>query len=277
MSQFAFYSDKGITYNEDFVYTNGEFGFVLDGATGMNPEKIAVGNSDAQVLSHGLGKYLMTRLGDTDKTIAAILEDGISEIRDCFPDYQTQNNVYLPSCTFACFRKNADKMEIAWLGDSPIIVVAEGKTSVYYDETIENMDQAAITKYVEYLTEGGSAEDARKKVHGILYNNRQQKNQLGGYWILDLPGEGLSHLYEKSFSLNKVEQILICSDGFYRIFDLFKLANPETDLINFTDYATIISQIDALRGIENQENSLVDYPRLKVSDDASVLSVRFDC
>ena len=73
-------SIQGNNCNEDAVFINSKFGFVIDGASGLYKEKITTAESDAQWFSNAWKEYLEKSLTDESKELSQIFRDGVKEI-----------------------------------------------------------------------------------------------------------------------------------------------------------------------------------------------------
>lgn len=270
MTTVFYLTDTGIVHNEDFVYATKHYGVVVDGASGLYQEKVTQGNTDAQAFSHALGQELILRLPTCKEATADVLTAAIRQVnQQLFPATIDILDEQLPSCTFSCFRVLDNQLELSWVGDSPILVFTADEVHVYYDHTIEENDQQALTVFMSQIANG--LDIAEAAIQPILLRNRQKKNKANGYWIVDPSAAGANHLYQKVFPLSEVKGVVICSDGFYRLMDLFQILKPTAALEQLASYDRTKAVIAELRGLENASDSIERYPRMKKSDDASVL------
>ncbi|WP_127848313.1 protein phosphatase 2C domain-containing protein [Lacticaseibacillus hulanensis] len=263
-------TDRGNTVNEDFVYTTDSYGFVIDGASNLTSRVYKAGNSDAQLFSHTVGQYLK-KANWQEYSIQQLLSMAVADFNAQYPSTLIDKE-RLPSATFSAFRVHEDRIELTWLGDSPIIVLSNNNEyEVHRDPTIEQNDKKAISNLAELISEQKPIEEALEDIQPILKANRLLKNstEKGGYWILDPTGVGINHLHQESIPLADVIAILICSDGFYRVFDTFRYRLQIPQATNVHEWLT--SSMKDLRAMENKERSMNNYPRFKVSDDASAL------
>ena len=84
-----------------------------------------------------------------------------------------------------------------------------------------------------------------------------------------------SRAKQATFEANKIRRLLVLSDGFYRLVDVFGAMSP-ADLMRrmFTrGAAELCSQ---LRALEGGDIGCTDHPRVKVHDDASAMLVEIN-
>lgn len=265
-----FYTDRGNNQNEDFVYGNDTFGFILDGASGLG-ENYLVGNSDAQVFSHFIGSQLITLLANEKIATNRALMQAVTKFAQKYrKELGRLTPDMWPSATFSCYRKIGDEMEFSWLGDSPITAFLSQQMRTFYDRTVPQNDQRIVTAFHQLLKKGEVIDVAKETVKEDLIKNRQMKNTPNGYAILDPSPIGIARLSQKKLPLVQVEKIVITSDGFYRLVDTFNECTPH-QLGQFKDYSMLVSACDHLRQLEREDDQLLTYPRFKQSDDASIL------
>ncbi|WP_303754549.1 hypothetical protein [Enterococcus sp. S86.2] len=265
-----FYTDRGNKQNEDFVYGNDTFGFILDGASGLGDNYLA-GMSDAQVFSHFIGGQLITLLANEKMATSRALMQAVTSFAQNYRKELGKLTPDLwPSATFSCYRKIGTEMEFSWLGDSPITAFLNQQMRTFYDRTVPQNDQRIVSTFHQLLKKGETIEAAKAAVTKDLVKNRQTKNTPNGYAILDPSPIGIARLSQKSVPADQLEKIVITSDGFYRLVDTFNECTPH-QLGHFQDYGTLVAACDHLRKLEGEDAKLLTYPRFKQSDDASVL------
>lgn len=265
-------SDKGNEYNEDFVFVTEEYGVLLDGATGLYKEKQTNGNTDAQVFSHELGRLLCENIANLSMSLKEVISFCLTEVHQKhFSNSQDLEAIHLPSATLSCFRKNQDKIEIACLGDSPVIVKHKDGLFVYQDEVLGRNEQHAIQALLVEWEKSNDFEKAKASIQPLLKEFRETKNTPKGYQVLDLSQKGLLNFEPIIYSVTEIEEILLISDGFYRLVDTFFLYQDRELLEGVKSYPESLLLLDYLRKLENMPNSLKKYPRLKLSDDASLV------
>ena len=120
------FTKEGKKFNEDDVYVDSKnrFGFIIDGATGLLKEHIALNyDSDAQWYSHTLKKFLINNLPNASKSIKQIIKEAIIYLNKQYNAFEnSQNIVSKPSAGIAVFRVVGKKIEYFILGDCSLIV-----------------------------------------------------------------------------------------------------------------------------------------------------------
>lgn len=272
---FYYFTDRGNHFNEDFVYGTDEFGVLLDGATGLNGKKFTTGNSDAQYWSHLLGSKLVERIQEycsqtLKQNISAALTSAAEEYFQNIGMENPPEDIDLPSCTLSCFKIHDKIAEFAILGDSPLIIKHKEQIDVFIDEKLTANEETAIDMIKSYLKDGLSFQEARQKISPLLEKFRNEKNTEEGYAILDPTMRGLKKVGYYKFPVEEINSVILCSDGFYRLVDVFEVLTNETLEQSIQNYQKAVEWINKLRQLEKQQNSLRDYIRLKESDDASI-------
>ena len=268
---YFYLSDKGNAYNEDFVYVTDDFGVLLDGATGLFKEQLTNGNTDAQLFSHQLGRLLCENIGSLSMSLSEVISFCLTQVHSYFlQEINDVEGVRLPSATLSCFRKNGSVIEVICLGDSPALIKTKKELVILQDEVLSANAGAIITELLKAWDELEDFELAKESIKPLLKEFRNTKNTARGYKVLDLSQKGLIDFETKVYDLNEVESIHLVSDGFYRLVDTFHSFTEECFVETVINYPKALLLLDELRLLENKEFSLRKYPRLKLSDDASV-------
>lgn len=274
-------TDRGNAANEDFVRSTERYGIVIDGATGLAgdalfPDRFA---TNAQWLSHTVGEGVCAAL-DAGAPVERALSEAVTAAReeleaalgrplaDVDPDS-------VPSATLALAVLTADTVELYGLADSPLVaVMRDGSVFVSTDEVLEGLDAEAVRASVERAA-GRPLTGPQKRalVQDVIVAHRRLRNTEGGYWCLDPTGAGLAHLRRASFPLAEVAAVAGMSDGFWRVFGDFALADAARELPALTP-GRAGELLGRLRAEEAVDPDYTAHPRLKRSDDASLFCIR---
>lgn len=104
------FSKAGNKINEDIAYSTDNYGWVIDGATGLTNSKLTNGNSDAQFFVSKWDECLRKNIEDFSRDLKEIIKDGISKIKgdfenECGINFDTINSVSVPSASIIVLRK----------------------------------------------------------------------------------------------------------------------------------------------------------------------------
>ena len=281
-SQFFCVSSRGNRVNEDFAFATGDFGLLLDGASGLSGERLVADSAygtDAQWLSHTVGEDLAARLA-VGVPAAAALEGAVGRARGTLlAQHPGEDRAQLldraPSATLLVASVAGDMLELASLGDSRLVVIKrDGSAFELYDNSVSLLDQGVVAAMTE-ASRGRNLSAAQKRslVNGQVKANRDKKNTPGGYWILDPFGAGLAHAMTASIPLAEVDCVCGMSDGFYAAFDCYGLAD-QGDFLRTATETSVRELVDKMRAVEDSDPDLDRYPRLKKSDDATIFVLR---
>jgi len=97
---------------------------------------------------------------------------------------------------------------------------------------------------------------------------RRAKNRPGGYWLLADEPAAANHLLELNVALSSVEAMILGSDGFFRLLDLFSFGRKQIFSIAESGHLEALGLI--LRDLEKNA-PFVDFPRVSVYDDATAV------
>lgn len=280
MMTYTSLSDQGNDQNEDVVLATPLFGFVIDGASGLYPEKMTNYASDAQWFSQSLSQLLLSSLSDLSKPITTHVQVACDVL---LADYQRMarqkklavDSEQLPNATLSILRFNeiVNQLEVFQLGDSPILIEQQGKLIILDDEVLEQNDQRVLTKMLSIAKERQiSPKEARPFIQELLRENRRKRNTSAGYWILDPTGRGIEGAKARTYPLDQVTRLAIMSDGLWEAYDILKLFDsPQLLFERLFAAEGLVSLIDEMRVIQKSDPYFYQYPRFKMMDDASVL------
>jgi len=270
-------SDPGSINNDDCWGSVARAVWILDGATGLSKERLLQSaDSDAQWFVQAVDAEL--RNADWSAPTGQLLRGAMRGVFDRFrlESREGSEPTLWPFASFALIREIDDHIELVKLGDCRILwrKRRSGDVQSFGSSRVTELD-AGVVREIKRLHRDGITDNADiwKAIAPVIQANRNLKNRPGGYWILDLTGEGLGHLQTMQIDPSDVDKALLCTDGYYQLVDTYAERTDESLFDNSVDKG-IASLIQSIREIERTDDRCLMFPRIKPSDDATgVLAV----
>lgn len=267
----------GKIVNEDILYTSESMGWVLDAATGLAGKNLTSGETDGAWFVKQWDEYLKKNIENLDKSIKEIVYDGIDVIKECF--YKEANiteieSILRPSASLVLFRINNEMLEYFLLGDCTLLIQSkDGSTIRVKDTRLEAFDgKAAKCMNEARIKDSLTFEEAREFINPMLIEHRLLKNKPEGYWTLEFEKESANNGIEGSMNIGEISAILMLSDGYAAIYDVYKECN-ELDLIDVINKDGLETVYNRIREIEEEDKDCSKFPRFKKGDDASAVLI----
>lgn len=261
------YSQQGgVRSNEDIFGSGAGFAFVIDGATSL---------SSPQDPSNG---YFFVK--EVAASLEKLLPDLSQSLQDCLR--KAIKNTDNSSCEGASAsvvllrQKNQDSIEFLSLGDCVLLEKQGDIILKFFDDSVSKLDNRVIDKMVSLAKEKNvSPKEVREEevIKEMLLAHRQLKNTPEGYWILDQSGVGIDQARLGSRAVVSGTEFLLMSDGFHIAFDFGLFSTPEEAFARCQG-ETLETLVALLREQEVADGQYIGIPRLKQSDDATVLFAR---
>lgn len=177
-----------------------------------------------------------------------------------------------PSCALAAARVRGESLELVSLGDCLAVALLEGGTAVTaFDDRVAAFERPVEDHLGRLLGQGiGEAEalaSARERIPGM----RRRMNSPGGYWVLADDAAAADHVVHAATPLRDVGAVLLATDGFVRLWNVFGVATSPADLAGLAGRKGLLPLIDELRTRESQPGNLLRHPRLSPQDDATAV------
>lgn len=265
--------------NEDCVYLCDDFGFVMDGATGLLKENITNCVSDAKWYVEEFKNFLIKNL-KTKKNLKEIMKDGITYVSNTYNNIEGATSVKSkPSSGIALFRKNENNIEYFILGDCQLIIKDKKDiiTKLQLND-LPKLDNINIGRMVKIAKEKNiNVIDARPLINDYLVETRLTQNTNNGYWILSDDINAVDHALHGTLNLKDIKQIIGLTDGFSQLYEVFKVFTYE-ELVNLINNKKISldNLYNTLFTLQENDSNCNRYPRFKIRDDASIFNYELD-
>lgn len=268
------FTKAGKVINEDAVFVSKNFACVIDGATGLSTERITDCESDAKWFAVKIRDYLATHLKGRD--IPSVLEDALNYVNNEFKKFNGAHDLkFMPSAAISIYQIVGDKIEYFVLGDCSILFRYKDDTIEHFHcEDLEKLDKQNLKLLKERAKRNNiDVVKARPLIQLDLERVRSLKNKVDGYWILSDSLEAVRHGIHGVIDKTKVKDILLTSDGYAQIYELFK-AYTTSELFEEVQYKTLAKIYDELYTLQENDKSCNKFTRFKLRDDASAIYVR---
>lgn len=254
--------------------------WVLDGVTGINDRALLPGPTDAAWFVAQVQEELPALLAAMpDQPIAEL----IARLVDALDARQTAawlspagaDGRETPAASFALFRHLGDQIEIARLGDCPVLLETADSDVQVLDDPVLSAIEADIKAQVLTLRSQGVTDAAAvlARMMPFLRDVRRRRNVAGGYGVLVADRACLDLLQVDRFPAADLRHLLLASDGYYRLVDIYG-AMSDAGLLRRTAQSSAEKLLAELRLIEANDPQGALHPRLKMADDATALLLR---
>ena len=272
-------SDPIRSYNEDNGGVTNGAAWVLDGATGVTDETHTGASSDGQWYVEQFDRYLRENVSDRSRSLTEHVVEGITEIRNQFTQFARLEEIDSagePSATGAIVRWHGDTLEYYVLCDSTFLMVKGGEVVDHISDTrIAEIEDEVRGAARGWKREGLDLEEAREQILPLLRESRRNKNSSGSYWVLSFDPEAAREALTGRHRLTSEIDIYLFTDGFGRLVDVYdEYPDWEAAMIDIRRNG-VEAALDRIRAIERDDPEGDDYFRLKPSDDATVVELRF--
>ena len=270
------YTSAAGSYNEDIGGCISNAAWILDGATSLSRRTVPDSNgqhiSDAAHFVTTLSAEVHRGIGN-GQDIARALDSSLRSVRqDADIRGFLDEEVDVPSASFAAVQLTGPCLQVANLGDCTILLQADnGTITSFGDSAVRQLDAALLSSYLALRRKVSDRGAVREALVPLIRENRARMNTPGGYWILEPRGLGLSGLQQMTIRFSTEVRGLLVTDGLYRIVDTYHLMRME----EFFEEAFSASGLERLvshtRDAEILDSNETRWPRVKARDDATIV------
>lgn len=245
-------------YNEDGFIIEDGFYVVMDGATTLLNGQASKDGSIAERFVHYAKKNLYRFYKESNDFLEAIHR--LSRESYHYFNISSKIPAELPSMALVCAIEKKNYYELYIIGDTGVgIKYLSGRYKLAMDKRVKELDRIAV--------------DYKYKSHvyfkDILIKHR---NLLGVKYQALIPS--LEMVYEPirfRVMKNKVDKILLFTDGYFSMRDTFMITKKNIDFINHD----LDQGVQRIVDVAYQDKDMVKFRRLKVIDD--ITAIKIDC
>ena len=267
---------QGSPVNDDAIGYTAQAAWVLDGATSLG-QGLVGGESDARWLAQCANGYLQRLLEEQPyrptEDLLAQLQAGIAADFQRDAGVAVSQDLNLPTACLSLLRVLDDgSLELLNLCDTSIHLAWEnGHVESFGDTPLEEFDRQSVARLIGLREAHPDWDHAQlwQASREWVRRNRALANTPAGYWCLDPSERWIPHVQRRVLDPAGLKAFMLVTDGFDRLLD-FRRYDLDA-LFAALPERGVEALIDELRALEGADGQALDYPRLKIHDDASVV------
>lgn len=264
--------------NEDVVGATNTGAWVIDGATGVSDRPpIIPGTTDAAWLAERLSAELRAAFDKPDRDLAEALNGVEAKIKSSF--LALSRGVFWPaseqpSAALALTVLRGKTLHLIGLADCRILYETCAGEIGQFDpsDRAAGDGEALVIAERDRLIAEYPDEDPRPRLNTFIRKLRERANEDGGYSVVHSTRPWIGRVKRETFEACNIRNLLLLSDGFYRLVDVFKAMTP-VDLMERTIAKGLPELYSQLRTLEAADAACTGHPRVKAYDDASAILV----
>ena len=251
--------------------------WVFDGVTGINGRNFLSADTDAAWLVAKADDHLRS-LADLELSLREIISRLVQALITDFKAAMEELDIpkdYDPPAACLILLKRYDK---AWralrLGDSCLLARAgDGAHTILAASPNNAFDHLLAREAAKCRAAGAfDVKSLLAEFRPQLLQGRNMRNRPGGYSILE--ANEVSTQFVEYLDLGAPQEILLCTDGYYRAVDHYELHTDETLIEASLGKEGTHRVLAQVRAVEASDLSCQKYPRFKPADDATAVMLR---
>lgn len=251
--------------NEDYAAATANGAVLLDGA-GLSGTASKCHHGVAWYTRH-LGAAILAGLPDTDRDLATVLADAISETAQLHAGTCSLEDPGTPSATVVITRLVADRLHYLVLADSVLVLDEGGGTLTVITDNREATVGAAHRADLDAHPNGTTAHDEALRTY--IETVRRHRNRPGGFWVAAADPAAAHQAITGDRRISDLSRALLLSDGASRIVDRFGLVTWQ-ELFGLVQEHGLGEVIRRVRRAEADDPHGARWARGKVHDDATL-------
>jgi len=270
-------SEAGGSVNEDRAAASERAAWILDGATGVSPQRLFPGPSDPAWFAATADGLLARLTADVDGGMT-LLRRLVADLHDACAAAAlaplAETAIELPSASLLVAQLAGSEIALLILGDCKLLLRRR-------DGTVEAFDQSSVAPFDAKLVEalramraGGATRlsELTSRLTPLIRENRLWKNRPGGYGVLTADAACFAFAETARRQAQDATHLLLATDGFYRLVDTYHMLTA-SELMEATLERGLAPLHAELRRLEESDPECLAFPRLKARDDATAMLV----
>jgi protein phosphatase 2C-like protein len=251
--------------------------WVFDGVTGINGKNVLAPGTDAAWLVAKAQDHLLTLAGldiSLREILSRLVLSLIKDFNAAVENIDISTDYDPPAACLILVKRYGAEWKALRLGDSCLLARAGDGAHTILAASPNNVfdhwlsTEAAKRRNAGVLDIKALVAEFRPK----LLQGRKLRNTPGGYSILEAREVAME--FAEYLDLGTPNEILLCTDGYYRAVDHYDLHTDETLLEASSGKDGVAHVLASLRAAEASDPTCQKYLRFKPADDATAVLLR---
>lgn len=272
--------DPDTAANADWFWVGDSTAVLLDGAAPRGAERVSAAADDTVWLVRRFVEEFVAELAADGAGVRERVERARARLKREYDALCTAAGVTPDEPPFACLAiaELADgQLDLFNMGDLTTLVrLKDGSLHRFGESAVRELDARALAEMRRFQQAGVEPHAERRvRIWPLIKSHREQRNRLPGYDVLDLGAGGADRLEHRRFEASQVRDVLMLSDGFYRLVDTLDRYTDAT-LFQALEQRGLAALLGELRELERSDPECIQHVRFKTHDDATALWLAVD-
>lgn len=265
----------GLVNNEDRVGSSTNACWIIDGATKITKPNV-IGLNEVIWFVTQVSSHLEQSIHQEDLSISFILADILSTIETEYKTtFQTETiDEEMIAASILIVRYVNQQLELFSLGDCVAYIQTQDQEITFQNQAIKQLEEAKIKKIFSQRQDYSSLsfnEFRQQIIIPELKRIKQENKDNLVYSVLKINPRSVFGALTCTIPILSSTQILLTSDGFSRMIDPYCIFKNYKEFLAFLDKSNEDELFHLLRITEKNDPNAMKFPRLKISDDASLI------
>ena len=251
--------------------------WIFDGVTGINSKNYLGGGTDAAWFVAKAHAHLLKLAGQDislREILARLVQFLILDFNTAAKGLDIPKDFDPPAACLVLVKRYGTTWKALRLGDSCLLARdGDGAHTIHSASPNNVLDHWLSTEAAKRRDAGVlEIKSLVAEFRPQLLQGRKQRNTPGGYSILE--ARNVATEFAEYLDLGAPEEILICTDGYYRAVDHYELHTDETLIETSSASGGVAQVLTAIRAAEASDPTCQKYLRFKPADDATAVMLR---
>jgi hypothetical protein len=243
--------------------------WVMDGASAVDPRPFFAKDSDAAwmvgIACRQLREHL--QVASNEPRLVGAVRAAALAIQEAMQQRKPTTAYTAPSAALTVGEIVGNALHVGGFADVTLVCESDGEIAVFENERGLRHELAA-------LREHKSEEERQRLKERSRDRRRTAMNQPDGYWVLSDSPEAAEHMRETSIPVKIGSRVLLMSDGFARVVQIYKLYESWPELMAALETTALSSVLLRIREVEANDPERQKFVRSSVRDDATAALLR---
>ncbi|HUQ35142.1 MAG TPA: protein phosphatase 2C domain-containing protein [Aestuariivirga sp.] len=251
--------------------------WIFDGVTGINGQNFLGHGTDAAWLVAKAHDHLRALAGldlPLHEILSKLVQALIVDFNAATKNLNIPEDYDPPAACLTMVKRYGGTWQGLRLGDSCLLARGSDGAHISVAASPNNAFDHWLSKEALKRRDAGMLDikELLAEFRPQLLRGRKSRNSPGGYSILEASPSAME--FAEYFDLGTPQDVLLCTDGYYRAVDYYALHSEESLLEASLSSGGVDKVLNSIRSVEASDPACLKYLRFKPADDATAVALR---